>query len=541
MESTSFSDDLRRYIGLLWQWAWLLILVTVLAGVSAYIFSKRSTPIYQATTTVLINEAPATRSTDYAAIVASERQAQTYAQLMAKQPVLEGVIEQLGLDKNVGDLKDALEIQPLRDTTLIEVKVEDPDPQLAAAIANAIVTVFSEQIQALQSSRYVASKQSLSDQLEQMDEQIKKSTEALAAMDEAGDEDPAERSRLEENLAQYRQTYAYLLQSYEQVRLAEAQSTSSVIQVEPAIPPENPIKPRVMMNTLLAAVVGLFVALGIIFLKEALDDTLRNPDEITSQLDLPVLGLVARHESNGGKPITMNEPRALVSEAFRSLRTNLQFASVDNNMHTLLVTSPSPSDGKTIVAANLAVVMAQSGRDVVLLDADLRRPRVHKVFDVPNQVGVTGLFVQDEFNINGSILSTDTEHLQIITSGEIPPNPAELLGSGKMLEIIEAVKEYADLLIIDSPPVMAVTDASVLAPRVDGVLLVLKPGETHMAAAKQTVDQLRRVGANILGVVLNEVDLHRSRYNYYYYRGYYQVSKKYSEETNDKNSRKKKT
>jgi non-specific protein-tyrosine kinase len=301
------------------------------------------------------------------------------------------------------------------------------------------------------------------------------------------------------------------------------------MQAEPAVPPTSPVRPRVLMNTLLATAVGLFAALGFVFLKEALDDTLRNPDEVSAELDLPVLGLVARHDMNGGKPVTLEEPRSLVSEAFRSLRTNIQFASVDSRIRTVLITSPSPSDGKTIIAANLAIIMAQSGREVILLDADLRRPRVHKVMDISNRRGVSGFFVEENFQIDGVLKETDMEHLKVITSGETPPNPAELLGSEKMSAILDQLLNLSDLVIIDSPPVMAVTDAVVLAPRVDGVLLVLKPGETHMAAARQSVEQLRRVGANILGVVLNEVDLQRSRYNYYYYRGYYQASKKYTE------------
>ena len=527
MESTSFSDDFRRYVALIWGWSWLLVLVTVLAGAAAYVVSKRSTPVYQASTTVLINEAPATRATDYSAIVASERQAQTYAQLMSKQPVLEGVIQRLELDKSVADLKEALQVRPLRDTTLIELSVEDTVPSRAAAIANAIVLVFAEQLQEMQASRYAASKESLAAQLEDVNAQIQTSTAALEKLGESVGE-PSERNRLEENLAQYRQTYAFLLQSFEQVRLAEAQSTSTVIQAEPALPPTQPIRPRTMMNTLLAAVVGLFLALGVVFLREALDDTFRSPDDVTRELELPVLGLVARHELNGDKPVTMVEPRSLVSEAFRSLRTNIQFASVDEHIHTLLVTSPSPSDGKTLVAANLAITIAHSGRDVILVDADLRRPRVHKLLDLSNHQGVSGFFVQDPIQLDGSLQGTDTEHLQVVTSGETPPNPSELLGSEKMSDILETLKRQADLVIIDSPPVMAVTDASVLAQRVDGVLLVIIPGETNTAAAKQTVQQLRRANANILGVVLNEVDLQRSRYTYYYYKGYYQASKKYT-------------
>ncbi len=316
MENPSFADDMQRYFGLLRRWAWLLILATLLAGAAAYLVSKRITPVYQAVTTVLINEAPATKSADYSAIMTSERLAQTYSQLMTKQPVLEGVMARLGLDLDIEDLKTAIQVQPVRDTTLIEVRVDDTDPARAADIANTLVVEFADRNQALQTSRYAASKDSLSAQLDEMNAQIETTTNQVAEL-AAGAETQTERDRLEANLAQYRQTYAYLLQSYEQVRLAEAQSTSNVIQAEPATAPERPIRPRAFTNTLLAMVVGLMFAAGLVFLIEAMDDTLKGPDQVTGQLGLPVLGLVVRHNITEGKPVTMTEPRSQVAEAFR--------------------------------------------------------------------------------------------------------------------------------------------------------------------------------------------------------------------------------
>ncbi len=164
---------------------------------------------------------------------------------------------------------------------------------------------------------------------------------------------------------------------------------------------------------------------------------------------------------------------------------------------------------------------------MAVIDADLRRPRLHKLLGLSNRTGMSDLFVQEPLTLNGALQPTEAADLFALTSGELPPNPAELLGSEKMAEIIRQVGDLVDLLIIDSPPVIAVTDSSVLAPRVDGVLLVLKPGVTHLGAARQTVDQLQRLGANVLGVVLNEVDLKRSRYYSSHYKGYYYNSKDY--------------
>lgn len=526
---TSFADDLRSYLGLVRHFAWLLLLATLLCGGAAYLISRQSTPIYQAVTTILINQAPSANTNDYTAIVTSERLAQTYSQLMTKQPVLQGVLQRLGLATELAVLKKAITVQPVTNTTLIEVRVEDPDPHRAADIANALVAEFSAQNEALQSSRYAESKSSLLEQLNQMDAQIQSASQALAELDATPANQP-ERDRLETNLAQYRQTYAYILQSYEQVRLAEAQSTSNVIQAEPATIPLKPIRPRTLVNTILGSVIGLLLALGGIFLVEALDDTLKNPDQVSRELGLPILGLIAHHGAGDDSLITQLEPRALVSEAFRTLRSNIQFAQAaaasDQPLHTLLVTSPSPAEGKSTVAANLAVVLAQSGRKVALVDADLRRPRLHKILDLPNRTGISDLFVQEPISLDGTLAATQTDGLLVLTSGNTPPNPAELLGSDKMVEIIRQVSGQVEMIILDSPPVMAVTDSAVLAQRVDGVLLVLKPYVTQMGAARQTVEQMQRAGARLLGVVLNQVDLKNSRYNYYY-KSYYAASYHY--------------
>ncbi len=521
METLSFSDDVRRYIGVLWHWAWLWILAFILIGSGTFFVSSQLTPVYQASTSILINEAPTTKSADYNSILTNERLTQTYSQLLTKQPALDGVIQVLGLDLTVRDLKAMISVQPVRDTQLIEIQVEDTDPLRAALIANALVMEFARQNQALQSSRYQASKESLEKQLDQIDQQIQQASAAIAKLG-SSDSDLAEKDRLQAFQAQYRQTYVYLLQSYEAVRLAEAQSTSNVVQAEPAVAPTTPIRPRVLLNTALASIVGLLLAIGAVFLIEALDDTLRNPEDISRRLGVPILGLIARHQMEDRSPVVLNQPRTPVAEAFRSLRTNIQFTSVDRSIRSLLVTSPSPGDGKSTIALNLAAVVAQNDRRVVVLDADLRRPLVHKAMHLPNLRGVSDLFVQSSVMLNDVIQQTSIPSLQVITSGNLPPNPSELLGSEKMGEIMHSIQTQADLLVIDTPPVLAVTDAAVLSPRVDGVILVVRPGATKLAACKQTVDQIRQVGGHVLGVVLNDVEISNSRYYYYYhYKGYY--------------------
>jgi capsular exopolysaccharide synthesis family protein len=526
MENQSLTDDLRRYLGLVWRWAWLLALCALLAGVTAFIVSTRMTPVYQASTLVLVNEAPSTQALDMSTLQTSERLAQTYVQTMTTRPVLQGVIQRLNLGIDSEDLKKMIQASPVLNTQLIEIRVEDTRPQQAADIANALVEEFSSQNQAEQASRYAASKDTLSSQLTQLDQQIQAIGDRLAGLPDTP-ANQAERDQLQANLAQYRQTYASLLQSYEQVRLAEAQSTSSVIQKEPAVAPDVPVRPNTLKNTALAAVVGLMLAIGLVFLVEALDDTLKSPQEIEALFGVPVIGIVAHFDREQGDLVAEKLPRAPVSEAFRSLRTNLQFSSVDRPLRSLLVTSPSPMEGKSTIAANLAVVMAQGGHYVALADTDLRRPRVHKLFGLANQEGISSLFIPsvarsgDTVHLNGHLQQTNVSNLRAITSGSLPPNPSELLASERMGLILEQVEEQAELVVFDSPPVLAVTDAAVLAPRVDGVLLVVKPGVTRLAACRQSIEQLQRVGANLLGVVINDVEVRRLNYNYQYYQGYY--------------------
>ena len=468
-------------------------------------------------------------------MLTSERVAQTYAELLTSDTVLSSVVMTMGLEMSPAQLKSMILVDPVRDTQLIELKANDTDPVRAANILNILVKVFVEENTKLQGQRFDASKNSLNTQMDSLEDRINVLTLQLEALGDTT-EDDNQRNRLDSALTQYRQIYSSLLLSYEQVRLAEAQSTSNLVQVDQATTPMYPIKPQTAKNVALAAMIGFLGGACIIFLIEAFDDTLKGPDDVVRHLGLPVLGLIAKHEKDV-KVITAAQPRSPISEAYRSLRTNLQFTSVDYPINTLLVTSPSPAEGKSSVTANLGIVIAQSGRSVVLVDADLRRPNLHKILDLANRKGVSTLFVQPKLNLDGSLQPTAVPNLFVLPAGDVPPNPSELLGSAKMFEIIGRVKDHADLVIIDTPPIMAVTDSAVLAPRVDGVILVVKPGSTNLGAAKQAVEQLRRVGANLLGVVLNEVAINRSRYRYYRYKGYYYhyYNTKYYHEDSEKN------
>jgi len=524
--TTTFSDEFRRYTALLWHWSWLIILTTALAGGAAYYRVSNEIPLYRASTLVMVNEAPANQSINYTTMMTSERLAQTYAQLITTRPVLMAVAEMLGPDQPIGSIG----VQVLENTQLMRISVVDTDPVRAAIVANTVVAVFAEQNQTEQASSYAASKQNLESQMAQLDQQIQASSATLDSLGTAS-ENQVERDRLNSILAQYRQTYAYLMQSYEQVRLAEVQSISNIIQKEPAIPPGYPFTPVVFRTTMMGALLGFLLGVGLIVLFEALDDTIRDPEEIAQKFGVPLLGMIATHESEDEGPIAQNKPRSPITEAFRSLRTNIQFTGVDHPLHTILITSPSPKDGKSTVAANLSVVFAQGDRKVVLIDADLHRPKQHKLLGISNRRGLSELFTQPVLLMDGNVRDTSVPNLSILTSGSLPPNPAELLGSEKMRQILSQLNQQAEVIIIDSPPLMAVTDAAVLSSRADGVLLVIRPSVTKLQACKHTIEQLKHVGANVLWYVLNEVNIKRSGYRYtYYYKQYYDSYDKYNQD-----------
>lgn len=217
------------------------------------------------------------------------------------------------------------------------------------------------------------------------------------------------------------------------------------------------------------------------------------------------------------KLIVHEDAKSPIAESYRTLRTNIQFSKTDGELKTIMFTSSGPGEGKSTTIANTAVALAQSGKQVILVDCDLRKPVQHKIFGKKNR-GLTNILVE-EIEANHFIQETQIENLRLLTSGPIPPNPSELLGSAKMKELIDYLKTQADYVIIDAPPVIAVTDASVLASRVDGVTLVVNSGSVRPEMAQKAKDLLIKANGHLLGVILNRVEIEEEHAYYYYYYG----------------------
>ena len=215
--------------------------------------------------------------------------------------------------------------------------------------------------------------------------------------------------------------------------------------------------------------------------------------------------------------IVHEQAKSPIAEAFRTLRTNIQFAQIDGELKTIMFTSAGPGEGKSTTCANTAVALAQSGKNVILIDCDLRKPVQHKIFGKRNK-GITNALVE-EVAVASLLQDTEVEGLRLLTSGPIPPNPSELLGSAKMVEILELLEAEADYVVVDAPPVVAVTDACVLASKVDGVLLVISSGVAKPEMAQKAKDLLTKANGRILGAVVNRVEIEEEHAYYYYYYG----------------------
>jgi capsular exopolysaccharide synthesis family protein len=325
--------------------------------------------------------------------------------------------------------------------------------------------------------------------------------------------------------------FMMLREKYEENRIAEAGQIGSVRIVDRAKPPKFPIKPKKKMNLLLGMLVGLGLGVGMTFVREYLDTSLKTIEDV-ERLGFSVLGSipfitstrVSRHMRNKNgellkiesRLITHFAPKSPISEAYRTLRTNIQYARVDQHIKTVLVTSSGMGEGKSTSVANLAITFAQMGAKTLLVDTDLRRPVLHGIFNYTRNEGLTNILL-GRLSIEEAVKPTKIENLHLITSGILPPNPSELLSSNAMEKFIKDTSARYDITLFDTPPVIAVTDAAVLATKLDGCILVVRSGKTNRDALSRCKVLLENVKANVFGILVNGVNVERVYGSYYYY------------------------
>jgi capsular exopolysaccharide synthesis family protein len=444
-----------RYWQTIQRWAWLIITFAVVASATAGVYSLQLPKVYQTRTVVLVN--PAQIVLPASAYLGVDELVQTYAQLINTYPVRQELIDN-GVPRTQGQLAGALKVARESNTTLIDITIDDSSPAVAQLIAQGIIPAFNAS-------------------LEQLQNQFQKA--------------------------------------------ASGQRLEALVPWEvPVVPPTAPTRPNPPANAGLALVAGLVVGFALAFLLEFLDNTVKSETDVSIGLGLPLLGMVLNRRGRGQRIAPLSGPGSgdQMTESYRAIRTNIHFGMLDRNMRSIVVTSTVPGEGKTSTACNLAVVMAQAGNRVILVDADFRRPEVHRVFKKEQEEGLGNLILGDR-PLQELAIPSGVPNLRLVCAGPPPPNPSELLGSRAMLRVVQQLTGDADIVIFDTPPIGAVTDATVLAGRTDAVVMVVERGRASIPSIRRSKETLQGLRATILGVVLNKVrGSEADSYYYYYYR-----------------------
>lgn len=462
-------------------------------------------PATTATVTLLFDQSSGTGEGNYSA--------ETYGKILAARPILEAAITKLGLDMDAGLLARRIKVSPVPGTQLIQLNVVDSNVSQAILLADTIVEVFIEQLQTSEEKPYTDRIASLQAQMDELQLRIGGTQVDIASLMSDKLKLEAEIASLENQLAGYRSDYRTLQQDYSEMQLTVARAADAVVISEPAAVPVKSAQHRTLYISL-AVIVSAMIALGIAFLTEYINDVVRTPDDVSQVVSLSTLGSISLMEEPENGLAAITQPRSPVSEAFRVLATNIRITELDQPLRTILVTSPNAQEGKSLVVANLAVALAQRELRVIAVDADLRLPRLHRLFGLDQGRGLTGSLLDE--HAGEQLKLTFIESLRVLTSGDLPLNPAETLASTRMRKLLDEIAQGADMVLIDCPPIIPVADASILASIVDGVLLVVHADHTRRQEMRDAVESLRKVGARLLGVVLNGVPSRGNEYYKYY-------------------------
>jgi len=506
-----------------------VVVVSVLVAVGvALLAAIVQTPRYRAETELLL------RRTDTQAILIdelgqirsasdSQRELNNELRLIESQRVRDAV------DERYDGPLDVTEVEahaPSSDTDdEIEISLVSTDPAEAAQLVNLYTDTYITERRARQLEDLTTSSEQIQSRLDKLHAQIVDVSAPLDSIDAQADAAPlgsAERSRLEE---QRRAVQRQVLPQLGPLLSRESSLRGQLTQLEvtkdlagtggvevlaPAEEPDSPVSPNTVRYLAIAVLVGLVGGVALAWFLDYLDDSVRTKEEAEDLTGLPTLGIIPRVpdlKRESTDVVTVREPASLAAEAYRSLRTSVRFVGVDRSVSTILVTSAGTSEGKSMTAANLAVVLAQAGERVLLVDADLRQPRVHEFFDLPLRPGLTNLLLGDA-EIGSAVRSPrEPATLEILPAGPLPPNPAELLDGPRARQLLEVMAATRGTVVIDSPPLLPVTDAQVLARLTDATLLVVSYRETSKRALARSLELLGQVDAPVVGMVLNQVPI----------------------------------
>jgi capsular exopolysaccharide synthesis family protein len=490
--------ELRDYLNVLRARKRVIILAALVVALTALVVSLVQPRVYEAQAEVLIAESDAGAAL-FGTVLPEfssqpERGMQTQVQLMQLRPLVESTIRTLDLQISSQDLLAQVSVSAVGQTNVVEVTARAEDPVLAADIANTLAGEYVAWSQETDRESLRSASREVEARLEASRLEVLELGRRVA---EEGKTD-----ELEAELSIAIGAYTTLAEKLEQLKVSEELEAGAGLVVSPAVPDENYVEPTPVRNTAIGLLIGLALGLGMAFLNEYLDNTIKSAEELERIYGAPVLGMIPMTASPDGDHtlVIVQSPGSSAAEAYRGLRNSLDFINFDGEMRTLLVTSAAPAEGKSTVAANLAASLGQAGKRVVLVSTDFRRPTTHRFFSTSSVIGLSDVLLGSH-SLKAALQRPGDESVLILTPGKMPPNPSELLASSKMQAVLEQLEEWADWIIIDSPPLLAVADPASVARYVDGVLLVAQAGVSTREAAQSAAQMLAQVGARMAGVV----------------------------------------
>ncbi len=513
--------DLSQYLDALWRRKWLVLLATVVMAGAAYGFSASQDPVYEATAQFRIESSVNELVAESAR--SSQESVQSEVQVLQSAPVLDRVREKLG------GVAPPITVDTVSGTEFIRVTAESGEPESAAAIPNAYVDAYVEYRRQQTIDELTPVRNQSQARYDAVQAEINDLTRQLASVSQLTQ--PVTYNDLVDRRAAAQNRLSTIRSELDQYETRMGLITGGATDGTPATPPAKPSKPQPVRTGLLALPVGLVFGIGLVFLFEHLDDSIKSKDDLQQATGsgLPVLGLIPAvpwRDRAQARVVSLENPSSPPSEAYRSLRTSVQFLALDGPLHCLQVTSGSQGEGKTTTAANLALMMARAGeRPVVVVDCDLRRPRLHEFFDLSNDIGFTSV-LHGEVPVSAALQRFDDEPgLSVLVSGPVPSDPSELLASRRTAEVLASLRADGALVLLDTPPVLPVTDALVVSKWVDATLLVTAAGQTTRRQVQRVIELLAQVDAPLVGTVLNQAPSGGSSGYGYGYGSYYGSNK----------------
>jgi len=510
--STEIHVEFRDFLRILWRRKLLVVLSMVVVVGATVGLSYLQTPVYAANAQLLLQTKDTQSPFNPVSGVPNDpgRALQTEIQVLKSRPVRAVVEDQLGVRQPV------VTFSPVGQTDVIEVRAESTSPALAAKIANAYGEAFVDLRRTQAVEEKLGAAQKIQDKIKDFDAQI-------AAKDADIDRAPAsQKGALQATRESLVQAKALFQKTLDELQVVAGLTTGGAQLISQAEQPTVPVRPRPVRSGILALFGGLIIGLLVVFAVDYFDDSVKTKDDLEHiHPGLIVAGLVPM---NGGwKPndppgvVSLTEPMSPAAEAYRTLRTSIQFQSLSRSTRIIQVTSANASEGKTTTLANVAVAMSRANKRVIVVCCDLRRPRIHEFFGLDNAVGFTSVLL-GQTSLSAALQRPHgVDRLMVLASGPLPPNPSELLGADRTQEVLTHLAAQCDIVLIDTPPVLPVTDALVLANSVDGTLLVVRAGSTTRQQAARAFEVLDQVGARLIGTVLNGVS---STGSYGYTYGY---------------------